>query len=29
MGLALVTSVYGIAGVIGPTLGGVITDQQR
>lgn len=28
-GMALVTSMYGIAGVIGPTLGGVITDTPR
>ncbi|KAL2065201.1 hypothetical protein VTL71DRAFT_2870 [Oculimacula yallundae] len=28
-GMALITSMYGIAGVIGPTLGGVITDTPR
>jgi MFS family permease len=28
-GMALVTSMYGIAGVLGPTLGGVITDTPR
>ncbi|KAK2036558.1 major facilitator superfamily transporter [Colletotrichum somersetense] len=28
-GMALVTSMYGIAGVLGPTLGGLITDTPR
>ncbi|KPM37656.1 hypothetical protein AK830_g8884 [Neonectria ditissima] len=28
-GMALVTSMYGIAGVLGPTLGGLITDTRR
>ncbi|KAH8815990.1 major facilitator superfamily transporter [Xylogone sp. PMI_703] len=28
-GMALVTSMYGVAGVLGPTLGGVITDTPR
>ncbi|KAK1490907.1 major facilitator superfamily transporter [Colletotrichum cuscutae] len=28
-GMALVTSMYGVAGVLGPTLGGLITDTPR
>ncbi|RSM13827.1 hypothetical protein CDV31_005697 [Fusarium ambrosium] len=28
-GMALITSMYGIAGVLGPTLGGLITDTPR
>jgi MFS family permease len=28
-GMALVTSMYGLAGVLGPTLGGVITDTPK
>ncbi|KAK1996713.1 major facilitator superfamily transporter [Colletotrichum falcatum] len=28
-GMALVTSMYGIAGVLGPTLGGLITDTPQ
>lgn len=27
--MALVTSMYGIAGVLGPTVGGLITDTPR
>lgn len=27
--MALVTSMYGIAGVLGPTLGGLITDTRQ
>ncbi|ORY17057.1 major facilitator superfamily transporter [Clohesyomyces aquaticus] len=29
LGMALVTSMYGIAGVLGPTIGGLITDTPR
>ncbi|KAG9250060.1 major facilitator superfamily domain-containing protein [Emericellopsis atlantica] len=28
-GMALVTSMYGVAGVLGPTLGGLITDEPK
>ena len=28
-GMALVTSMYGVAGVLGPTLGGLVTDEPR
>jgi MFS family permease len=28
LGIALITCVYGIADVLGPTLGGVITDSR-
>ncbi|KXH39191.1 major facilitator superfamily transporter [Colletotrichum nymphaeae SA-01] len=28
-GMALVTSMYGVAGVLGPTLGGLVTDTPR
>jgi MFS family permease len=29
LGMAITTSVYGIAGVLGPTLGGLMTDTPR
>jgi MFS family permease len=29
LGMSIMTSVYGIAGVLGPTLGGLMTDTPR
>jgi MFS family permease len=29
LGMSIMTSVYGIAGVLGPTIGGLMTDTPR